>query len=272
MKIAFVFLFTLLVSVQVIAQHSLEKLWVSDSTLSNPESALLDLKAKILYVSNIGPFDTEGTGSISKIGLDGKIVTVGWVTDLTAPKGLGQYNGKLFAAENSAVAVIDIKTGKIMSRIAVEGSQMLNDITIDRKGIVYVSDSKTSKVHKIENGKASVYLENLTGINGLLALGTDLYILTGTTVRKADAGKKIITVAEGLEGGLDGIEQVAPNEFLVTGWQGTIYYVKSDGTKETLLDTRDQKINAADLGYDPKTKTLYIPQMMSNSLSAYKLK
>jgi hypothetical protein len=272
MKIATVILLNLLVSGQVIAQHSLEKLWVSDSTLSNPESALLDLKAKILYVSNIGPFDTEGTGSISKIGLDGKIVTIDWVTGLTAPKGLGQYKGKIFAAENSGVAVIDVNTGKILSRIPIEGSLMLNDITVDSKGIVYVSDSKTSKVHKIESGKASVYLENLSGINGLLSLGTELYILAGTTLRKADASKKITTIAEGLEGGLDGIEQVAPNEFLVTGWQGTIYYVKSDGTKETLLDTRADKVNAADLGYDPKTKTLYIPQMMSNSLSAYKLK
>ncbi|HTF19305.1 MAG TPA: hypothetical protein VK658_14590 [Chryseolinea sp.] len=272
MKTTSAFLFAFLASCQVFAQHSLEKLWLSDSTLNHPESALLDTKAKILYVSNIGPFDSQGTGSISKVGLDGKIIKNDWVTGLTATKGLGQYKDKLFAAENSAVVVIDITSGKILSRIPVDGSQMLNDITVDQKGVVYVSDSKTGKVHKIENGKPSLFMENMNNINGLLALGTDLYILAGTTIHKSDANKKLTTIAEGLEGGLDGIEMVAPNEFLVTGWEGTIYYVKSDGSKQSLLDTRTQKINAADLGYDPKTKTLYIPQMMSNSLCAYKLK
>ncbi|HTE30535.1 MAG TPA: hypothetical protein VK666_09205 [Chryseolinea sp.] len=272
MKTTSAFLFTLLVSIQVFAQHSLEKLWLSDSTLNHPESALLDTKAKVLYVSNIGPFDSQGKGSVSKVGLDGKMIKNDWVTGLTATKGLGQYKDKLYAAENSSVAIIDISSGKILNRVAIDGSQMLNDVTVDPKGIVYVSDSKTGKVHKIADGKASVYLENLTDINGLLAVGSDLYILAGTTFHKSDANKKLTVIAEGLEGGLDGIEMVAPNEFLVTGWEGTIYFVKSDGSKQSLLDTRGQKINAADLGYDSKTKTLYVPQMMSNSICAYKLK
>ena len=262
----------LFVSFPLFAQHALEKIWTSDSTLNHPESALLDTKAKVLYVSNIGPFDSQGTGSISKVGLDGKIIKVDWVTGLTATKGLGQFKDKLYAAENSAVAVIDISSGKIVNRVAIDGSQMLNDVTIDSKGIVYVSDSKTGKVHRIENSKPSVFLENLNGINGLLCVGTNLYILAGTTLHRADVNKKLTVVAEELEGGLDGIEMVAPDEFLVTGWEGTIYYVKSDGSKQNLLDTRAQKVNAADLGYDPKTRTLYIPQMMGNSLSAYKLK
>jgi hypothetical protein len=272
MKKTSALLFALLTSAQIFAQHSLEKLWLSDSTLNHPESVVFDTKTKILYVSNMGPFETQGTGSISKVGLDGKIVKNDWVTGLTATKGLGQHKDKLYAAENSSVAIIDISSGKILNRIAVDGSKMLNDITVDPKGIVYVSDSETAKVHKIENGKAAIYLENIEGINGLLALGSDLYILAGTTLHKSDANRKLTIIAEGLEGGLDGIEMVAPNEFLVTGWEGTIYYVKSDGSKQALLDTRTQKINAADLGYDPKTKTLYIPQMMSNSVCAYKLK
>lgn len=272
MKILIALLPAIVASANLSAQHSLEKLWTSDSTFSHPESALLDTKAKILYVSNIGPFDTQGTGSVSKVGLDGKIIKKDWVTGLTATKGLGQYKNELYAAENSSVAVIDIRSGKILNRVVIDGAQMLNDITVDPAGIVYVSDSKTAKVHRIEKGKPSVYLENINGVNGLLALGSDLYVLASGKVYKCDANKNQVVIAEGLEGGLDGIEMAAPNEFLITGWEGTIYYVRSDGTKQTLLDTRAQKVNAADLGYDAKTKTLYIPQMISNSLCAYKLK
>jgi hypothetical protein len=62
------------------------------------------------------------------------------------------------------------------------------------------------------------------------------------------------------------------HEFIVTGWAGVIYYVKEDGTKQVLSDTRGKKINSADLGYDPISKTIYIPEMSQNCVVAYKLK
>lgn len=272
MKILIALLLAIVAFTNLSAQHALEKLWTSDSTFSHPESALVDPGAKVLYVSNIGPFDTQGTGFISKLDLDGRILKKEWVTGLTATKGLGLYKNELYAAENSSVAVIDIRSGKILKRVFIDGAQMLNDVTVDHAGIVYVSDSKTAKVHRIEKGKPSVYLENMNGVNGLLSVGSNLYVLASGKVYKVDSNKKQDLVADGLEGGLDGIEMVVPNEFLVTGWGGTIYYVKSDGSKQILLDTRAEKINAADLGYDAKTQTLYIPQMMSNSLCAYKMK
>lgn len=259
-------------STSLYAQHHLEMLWQTDSTLKAPESVRYDPGSKIFYVSNIGEFSKNGTGSISKVSPDGKIIKNDWVTGLTAPKGLGLYKNQLYAAEHKSVAVIDVTTGAVVQRIPVEGAEMLNDITIDSKGIVYVTDSRTSKVHRIENGKPSVYLENMKGANGVLAAGNDLYILTGTTLQKADAGKKLTTLADGIEGGADGIEMFNNNEFIVTGWEGTVYYVKNDGSKELLLDTRPNKTSAADLWFDPENKVVYIPAMSKNTLVAYKLK
>lgn len=259
-------------SVNAFAQHSLEKVWITDSTsLKNPESVLVDTKSKTLFVSNIGEFGKEGVGFVSKLTFDGKVTKADWVTGLDGTKGLGMYKNNLYAAENHSVAVIDIAKGTIAKRIPVEGSQMLNDVTVDSKGIVYVSDSKTGKVHKIENDAPTTYLEGLTGINGLLAVDKDLYILADGVFQKAGADKKITVIAKGVEGGADGIEMVGKNEFLLTGWGGTIYYIK-DGNLQLLSDTRDKKINAADLGYDAATKTLYIPQMTSHKVVAYKLK
>lgn len=263
---------TILLTASLSAQHSLEKLWETDTTLSRPESVLFDASSKTLYVSNIGDMEKEGKGSISKIGLDGKIIKRDWVKGLTAPKGLGLYKNQLYAAETKAVAVIDINTASVVKRIPVEESEMLNDITIDSKGIVYVSDTRKNKVHRIENGKASVYLENMNSANGLLAKGNTLYILTGTSIQKADANKNLTTLSDGIEGGADGIEMFDDHQFIVTGWAGVIYLVKDDGTKQVLSDTRDKKINSADLGYDPVSKILYIPEMSSNCVAAYKLK
>ncbi|MEJ0034328.1 MAG: ATP/GTP-binding protein [Bacteroidota bacterium] len=263
----------IVVGSNVYAQHSLEKVWTTDSTsLKNPESVRYDPKAKILFVSNIGEFGKDNVGYVSKIGLDGKIIKKDWVTGLTGTKGLAMNKNTLYAAENAAVAVIDIAKGTITKRITIEGAQMLNDITVDSKGAVYVSDSKTGKIHKIENDKPSVYLENLTSVNGLLAVDNDLYILADGKFWRADSNKKLTQLVDGLEGGMDSIEMVEKGGFLLTNWNGIIYYVKDDGSKQVLSDTRDKKINAADLGWDPATKILYVPQMLNNRVTAFKLK
>ena len=272
MKKLFLILIAGTFSVAAFAQHSLQQVWLSDSTLKNPESVLYDSKAKILFVSSIGEFGKKNEGFVSKLGLDGKIINREWVTGLNSPKGLGMYKGNLYAAEDGAVAVIDIEKGSITKRITIEGAEMLNDITVDKKGIVFVSDSKTGKVHRIENDKPAVYLEGLTGLNGLLSVGDDLYILADGKFKKVDSKKAITELVSGIEGGADGIQMVSKDEFLLTAWGGTIYLAKTDGNKELLSDTREKKINAADLSYVPETKTLYVPRMTSHSVIAYKLK
>ena len=263
---------TSLMTLSLSAQHTLEKLWETDSLLATPESVLYDAETKTLFVSNIGDFQKEGSGSVSKVGLDGEIIHNHWITGLTATKGMGLYNNLLYAAEQTTIAVIDIKKGVIRQRIEVEGAQFLNDVTIDKKGNVYVSDSRTGKVHRIKQGKVSVYIDNLNGVNGLLADGNDLFILADGLLMKADSEKNMTTLAEGIEGGADGIVKVNEYEFIVTGWEGIIYYISDSGVKKVLSDTRDEQINSADLGYNPADKIIYIPTFSKNSVVAYRLK
>jgi sugar lactone lactonase YvrE len=148
---------------------------------------------------------------------------------------------------------------------------MLNDVAIDAKGIVYVSDTRAGKVYRIEGDKAALYLDNIPGANGLLTVKTDLYVLTSTSIQKADAAKNITKIADGFESGLDGIVMVAANEFIISNYKGILYYVKSDGSKEILSDTRTDKIMANDISYDHKTKILYVPSFGSNRIIAYKV-
>ena len=266
------FLFVTCLSAQ---EHQLVKKWQTDSVLKVPESVLFDAKNNVLYVSNIDgtdPWGKDGKGSVGKVGTDGKIIAVDWVTGLNAPKGMGVYNNKLFAADIDRVVVIDINKGVIEQTIPVEGAEGLNDITVDKKGIVYVSDSKTKKVHRIENGKASVWLENLQGPNGLLCYEDNLYVLDNGGMYKMEKDKKLTKIAGEMDGGTDGIENVKGKDFLVSCWAGSIWYVKAGGSKEHLLDTREQKINSADIGYDAKNRMVYVPTFWKNSIVAYQLK
>ncbi len=269
--IACLFVFTV-TSLQ--AQHSLTQLWASEAALPIPESVLYSAQGKLLYVALIDgkAGEKDGQGGIAQVGLDGKIIAKDWVTGLNAPKGMGLTGSKLYVADITDIVEIDVKTGKILKKYAVEDSKFLNDITIDSKGNLYVSDSQTKKVHLLKDGKVTTYFENLTGPNGLLAVGSDLLIADSGTLKKLSSDKKITVVAEGMDKSTDGIEQVKPGEYLVSCWAGVVYYIKADGTTEKLLDTSADKTNSADIGYDAAKKIVYVPTFMKNSVVAYQLK
>ncbi|MGN6265088.1 MAG: ATP-binding protein [Ginsengibacter sp.] len=260
-----------LASIAVTAQHKLEKIWETDSIIPVPESVLFD--GNILYVSLIdgGGWDADGIGGVGKLSLNGKNFNGKWITGLNAPKGLGKFGNKLYVADISEVVVIDIKNDKIEKKISIEGASGLNDITVSSKGVVYVSDSKTSTIWKIQNDKPSVYLENIKGANGLKAVGNDLLFAQGKDLMKADAKKSVSKIAQVTEG-IDGIEPVGNGDYIVTSWVGYIYYVQANDHFETLLDTRSHNKNAADIGYDAAKKIVYVPTFMGKTVAAYKLK
>jgi sugar lactone lactonase YvrE len=261
------------------AQHQLVKLWETDSVLKVPESVLYDAKNKVLYVANIEgtqPWGKDGKGSIGKVGLDGKIIAGEWVSGLNAPKGMGLYKGKLYVADITEIVVIDIAKGEILNRIPFNAIA-LNDITISPKGILYVSDSRMKKVHMVPLDAPALnepILDStqLKGPNGVLFHKGSLYVLDAGSMYKMAKDRKLTKLAEGMEGGTDGIEHVTGNEFLVSTWSGVVYYVKTDGSKEVLIDGRVQKINSADIGYDAKKRIVYVPTFWKNTVAAYELK
>ena len=245
-----ILLFVLVVSQ---AQHQLVKLWETDSTLKVPELVFFDGKNKVLYVTNIDgkePWGKYGKGSVGKVGLDGKIIAVDWVTGLNAPKGMGLFKNKLYVADLTEVVVIDIVKGEIIERIAVKDAVGLKDVSVDHNGVVYVSDSRGRKVYEIENNTPVVLLDSnkLKGPNGVLRHKGILYVLDAGTMYRMEKDKSLTKIAEGMEGGTDGIENITANEFIVSTWCGVVYYVGASGTKQVLLDVREQKMNSADSG------------------------
>lgn len=266
------FVIALMISGYGAMSQSLSIKWKTPPNLPVPESVAFDAKSNVLYVACINgkPDEKDGNGTIAKVGTDGKIVAVDWVTGLDAPKGMGIHGGNLYVADITQVRVISLATGKVTSSVEIEGAKFLNDITVDKKGNVYVSDTETATIHLVKNGKAEVYFTSpdLGGINGLLALDNGLYVVSFATGNsyKLSSDKKLTPFTKVVEGA-DGIVPVGKDEYLVSSWHGEVYYVDARGAKK-LLDTKD-KVNAADIEYDAKTKTLYIPTFFSNSVDAY---
>lgn len=254
-------------------KHSIEKIWATDPIIAIPESVLPDVKNNVLYVSLVdgGAWDADGKGGVGKLSMDGKAYDSNFVTGLNAPKGLAIFGNKLYAADISNVVVIDLKDGKVEKLIPISGASGLNDVTVDNRGIVYVSDSKTGSIWQIRNETPALYLENLTGVNGLKAIGDDLFIGAGKKFLKADKNKNITTIAE-LPQGIDGIEPVGNGDFVLSSWIGLIYYVTQTGKVETLLDSQNDKMNTADIGYDQEKRIIYVPTFLAKKIIAFHLK
>jgi len=254
-------------------KHSLAPLWSTDAVVATPESVLPELNNNLLYVSliNGSPWEVDGKGGIGKMTNKGTQYDSNWITGLNAPKGLGMYHDKMYAADISDIVIVDIPKAKILRKIPVPGASGLNDITVTDNGIVYVSDSKSGMIWKMENEMISLYIDQVTGANGLKAVKDDLFFAKGPLLMKADSKKQITQIAD-VGQAIDGIEPIGNGDFLVTSWPGYIFYVYASGQTELLLDTHEQKKNTADIGYDPDKKIVYVPTFFDRRIVAYQLK
>lgn len=259
-------------------QVTLEKLWESDTLLTTSESVLFDSTNNVLYVSCINgtpPDEKDEDGFIAKVSPeDGAIIERKWVTGLSAPKGLGLHDGTLFVTDIDKVVLIDVKSGKIKKSIPVKDAAFLNDVAMDNDGTAYFSDSNTSKIHMLKDGKVTVWQEgeNLGGPNGLFHDGEKLIFSTFGSGQMGTANfdnDSINMVVDSVPNG-DGVIKVGL-DYLVSNWNGEVYYISADFEKELILDTKEMGANAADIAFLEESETLLVPTFFGNQLVAYKL-
>ena len=259
------------------ATFELVKIWETDTVFKTPESVLYSPDQNILYVSNInsGPGDKDGNGFISTMGPAGNIIQLEWVTGLSAPKGMGIYQNNLYVTDIDELVIIDITKAAIVDKVKVPGASFLNDVAVDINGKVYFSDSNTGKIHIYENGKVSDWItEGLDRPNGLF-IEEDRILLTSSgsadlkIIDPETAEMKVVTTDIGAG---DGVEFSGYEGYYVTSdWSGEVFLINPDFTKKSLLRTKDEKINSADIGLNPDEHVVYVPTFFDNRVVAYKL-
>ena len=260
-----------------VVSPKLELIWETDSLLTTCEAVLYDASSQTIYVANVNnnPWSKDDNGFISTINSKGEILEQRWFDEgLSGPKGMGILNGKLFVNDIDRVIEIDIATKNVSNRYSVGGMPQLNDITVS-DSIVYVSGSNSDAIYKIKDSKISeVAQDSLGRLNGLLHQKEGIYYAASASHNFGiynEADQTFKTLTTGIGHG-DGIIRLENGDFIVTSWQGEIFYIKSkDWSKTQLLDTRDKKINAADIDYIPATQTLLVPTFFHNKVMAYKV-
>jgi sugar lactone lactonase YvrE len=264
----------------VAAGAGLMKMWVTEPVFKVPESVYFDGRREVLYVSNINgnPGEKDGNGFISRLGLDGKVLKLEWIRGLDAPKGMAVRGGSLFVSNIDELVEIDIKNDKIVRRYPAEGAQFLNDVAVDAKGNVYVSDSsnKNSVIYRLASDTLEVWASGkaISSPNGLLVDGGRLIVgNTGDAMLKQiDLETGAISDLHTVGFGVDGLAMDRKGNLIVSDWAGRTVLIEPSGAITPLLDTRSEKINAADLTFVPGEDLVVIPTFNDNRVVAAKLR
>lgn len=273
MKTILVSLLAIMLSVLSINAQTVELVWETDTLLNVPESVLF--ADTVLYVSNVNgsPTEKNGKGFISKVSLKGEILHKEWATGLNAPKGMGAYGGYIFVSDIDKVAVIDISTGKLVNTYEFKEAEFLNDVTVDSKGKVYISDMNANAIYVIQEDFSKILIQDnrLDHVNGLYWDNGLLLAGTNDGVFKIDNSGKILEHYIKDTGGIDGLERINSQYFLISDWVGKVHLISKDNDPILLLNFESDKYNAADLGYNKADKIFYVPSFFGNTVAAYRV-
>lgn len=253
----------------------LVQVWQAEN-LPVPESVLevKDKRHHYFLVSLIDgdPFAKDGVGGIAKISASGEVIDDKWVTGLSAPKGMAVYKNWLYVADIDEVVAIDLHSPEIRISIPVPGASFLNDVAVDKRGAVYVSDTGVGQIIRIKRGVPELYLDNVPGANGLFAHKNGLLVGAGPDLLFYQHNKQPEVLSSGLLYGIDGVAPTRGGNTIVSVWEGQIYWVNKVGEQTLLLDSVDAGINTADLAYSRSKNLLVVPNFFSNTVTAYRLR
>ena len=152
---------------------------------------------------------------------------------------------------------------------------MVKDLTVDAYCVVSFSESDNKRVYRLNNNQAEFWLEKyyFQKPNGLLAHQNKFYMVdmnAGIFYEVNKNTKELRQIADGLVGG-DGIIPYG-NDFIISNWNGEINYVTAGGQVTKLLDTKADKVNAADIEYIPAQNLLLVPTFFANKVVVYQVK
>lgn len=257
--------------------YRLEQVWASDTLFKTPESVIYDASQQVFYVSNVNqnPWEKDNNGFISKMSDTGEILELEWVTGMSGPKGMAIVDDVLFVADLDELVLINTADGSVKQKILVEGASGLNDITPGADGDVYISDSNEGKIFRYADGEVSVFHADAPGRpNGLFMDQGKLFTAFSQAAElvhydPVSLEKTVIATEIGAGDGITPTNE--QGTYLVSDWNGEIFVVNTDGFKQSILNTIDEKKNTADIWFVQEENLLLVPTFFDNRVVAYKL-
>lgn len=245
--------------------------------LSHPESIVHDLVDDVYFISNINgaPDAVDDNGFISRVLPDGTIDALTFIdgaddtVTLDAPKGMAILGDELWVTDITRVRKFDRITGAPLGEVVIEGSGFLNDLAADPQGNLYVSDTGTNLLHKIDaQEKHAVWLASpaIFGPNGLWVHEDRLYLATFNDTKLFSVtldvpvafGEIVLDVGQ-----LDGLVRLADGDWLVSSWEAPgVLRVAGDFSA---VSTQVPDLSSpADFAVDEGRKRILIPRLLED--------
>ncbi|MGD9558463.1 MAG: SMP-30/gluconolactonase/LRE family protein [Mangrovibacterium sp.] len=266
-------LFLIILPALAVNGQKLVELWRTGPVMKTPESVLYNPRLGVIFVSNIDGESNkkDGKGFISQLSPDGQIKNQEWVSGLNAPKGMAFSGDKLYVADIDELVEIDSKKAAITNRYPVKDAVFLNDVAAAPDGRIFVSDTRTGKIHMLQDGSISEWLPetNIPNVNGLYVEGNKLYTGSDKLLQIDLNTKAVETIQEGC-GGIDGLDKEKGNRFVFSNWAGRIYLFEN-GKMTKIADSTAEKINTADISFARALNLLLVPTFSDNQVVAYQI-
>ena len=245
----------------------------------HPESAFTTRDGRI-FISEIGGVGKKGDGRIIEVFTNGqkKVIASG----LNDPKGLLVEGNTIYVTDVDEIKKVSFD-GKVSSWIGPKDFprkiSFLNDLTIDRNTIIYVSDSgkvvngerRGGAVYRISStGKVSLLVDsandpNIQAPNGLLAFQRGFLMVadftTGVLSRVRLRNFSVEKMAEGFGGG-DGLA-FSGTKLYISDWRGgKIWSIDLTAPGQNPKLFKEGFTNPADIDVTSDGKFLVVPEMM----------
>ena len=245
----------------------------------HPESACTTRDGRI-FISEIGGVGKKGDGRILEIFTNGdkKVIASG----LNDPKGLLVEGNTIYVTDVDEIKKVSFD-GKVSSWIGPKDFprkiSFLNDLTIDRNTIIYVSDSgevvdgerRGGAVYRISStGKVSLLVDsannpNIQAPNGLLAFQRGFLMVadftTGVLSRIRLRNFSVEKMADGFGGG-DGLA-FSGTKLYISDWRGgKIWSIDLTAPGQNPRLFKEGFTNPADIDVTSDGKFLVVPEMM----------
>lgn len=249
----------------------------NSQSLHNPESVTFDKKTNSYFVSN------AQSGDIQKIDKDGSISSL--VSGYSSFMGIKIYNGVIYSAENvksgdDFIRGFDKNTGEMVFSLTIPYSKQLNDVEIDNKGSLFVSDRLGNKIYKVDlkTKKYHPIDETIKTPNGLYFNKKTKSLLVCNSVEKGRIyeidlkRKETKLLVETDYPHLDGITVDSLGIIYLTSWSldwEKSVLLKYDGKQFYELLTNNSGM--ADIEYNKTLHTIDIVRYFDNSIMSHKL-
>lgn len=251
-----------------------------------PESAHFHEGTAAYYVSNLSLTDLtklnvkDNKGWISKLDRDFKVVEARWFeTGLSSPAGIRVLGNTLVVANIDELVLINVTTKAVMSRVAVPGAGLLNDVDIAADGTIYATDTFTNTIWSYQMGGTPQKLLTdaaLSGPNGILVLPNRLLVAsTGPFDQPQELADlwniPLDTKAPGktgFRGKLDGLELDGTSILVSDNPTARVYRISQGQLPQLVRDfTQDGLKTAADIGFDAGRRVLAVPDLQTGTVT-----